>query len=324
LADYIRHQAESPASLLVTIRAGGSRPPLFLGHGIGGSLLTFRELIAELDEDQPVYGLRIPASLEEIDGPDPVPQAAKPDLIRRLAAVYVQHIRAAVPQGPYQLAGHSSAGLVVVEVAQQLRAMGSEVHLLALLDADIGQGTPRELPWKSWSALRIFFRRNVEELAHCYRFGMRELTMRKVNHYKRKFQVLLVRHLPRVSRPFPEAFITEAHFALALHAFRPDPYLGEVWNYVAQDEPRSHQDPSLGWRSQVSGLLQTVTLPGGHRTMFVQPYVNALAVHLESRLHPEVGNFPQVVVPTPPIHAVREQAGLFATVAELQSLGVEI
>ena len=43
-------------------------------------------------------------------------------------------MRRVQPDGPYQLGGWSFGGLVAYEMAQQLRAAGADVALLALLD----------------------------------------------------------------------------------------------------------------------------------------------------------------------------------------------
>jgi thioesterase domain-containing protein len=313
LADYIRHHAKDQPSLLVKLQPGGSRSPLFFAHGIGGSLLTFRELVRELGEDLPVYGLTVPSSFEEMGG------GPGPDLIQRLAASYLEHIRAVAPHGPYQLAGHSSAALVLVEAAHQLLARGSEVHLLALLDSDIGQGPGREKPWKSWRALRGFLQRNLEDLQAASRSGIRDLAMRKFNYYKLKFQLTLLQRLPRQSRHFSTAFVTEGYLALALDTFRPEKYPGDVVHFLGQDETRSHNDPNLGWRPHISGKLENVVLPGDHQTMFAQPFVRAFALQLGARLNPGADR-PAV---TPPVPATLEKDLRQPSIPKIQCIGVE-
>jgi amino acid adenylation domain-containing protein len=314
LADYIRHHAKDQPSLLVRLQPGASRPPLFFAHGIGGSLLTFRELVQALGEDLPVYGLTVPLSFEEMGGGGP-----GPDLIQRLAASYLEHIRAVDPHGPYQLAGHSSAALVLVEAANQLLAQGSEVHLLALLDSDIGQGPSREKPWKSWRGLKGFLQRNLEDLQQASRSGIRDLAMRKVNYYKLKFQLTLLQRLPRQSRHFSTAFVTEGYLALALNTFRPENYPGDVVHFLGQDEARSHNDPNLGWRPYLSGKLENVALPGDHQTIFTQPHVRAFGLQLGARLYSRA----DTPVVTPPVPASLEKDLGQSSMREIQCIGVE-
>src|SRR6202035_2313897 len=50
---------------------------------------------------------------------------------------YIQAIQTVQPTGPYLLGGWSMGGVVAYEMAQQLRAQGQGVALLALLDGRI-------------------------------------------------------------------------------------------------------------------------------------------------------------------------------------------
>ena len=251
--------------------------PLFVAHGVGGSLLTFRELAEQLGEDQPIYGLRLPASLDEIG-------STGPDLLPKLASWYLHAIRTVVPDGPYQLAGHSSAGLVLFEIATQLREAGYPVPLLALLDSDIKPGKNFDAPWKSWSALEAYLQRTQAELALTARIGVRELIQRRKNHQKRKFQLWLVQRCPGLCRHFKPAFVLEGHLVFALNSYETGRYLGDAVLFVAEEEPRNHDDPSLGWRSMILGHLELVKAPGGHESMLAQPFVRHLATLLNARL----------------------------------------
>ena len=49
--------------------------------------------------------------------------------------MFVAEIRGVQPGGPYYLSGHSAAGIVAFEVAQQLRAQGEDVALLAIVES---------------------------------------------------------------------------------------------------------------------------------------------------------------------------------------------
>ena len=301
LASYIRDHSQGETPIVLKLREGGSRVPLFVAHGIGGSLLTFRELTEQLGPDQPVYGLRIPASLYEIGSWENGIEIG-PVLIQRLAATYVEHMRAMVPNGPYQLAGHSSAGLVVVEVANQLRQMGCEVHLLVLLDPDISPGKSNGKPWASWEACKGFLQRTWTELKLAPKYGIREMVERRINHHKLQFQFWFVQRFRRFPRLYQSAFATEGCLAVALHTFRPDNYLGETVLFVGQDEPRNHNDPSLGWNPYIAGRFDIVTLPGGHHSIFEHPFVSALANHFSARLYPSVDSSEPVFPTHPPMY----------------------
>ena len=147
LATYLRQSSAERWPALVTLQAGTNLPPLFIAHGIRGSLLSFVELAAQLGPEQPVYGLQLPASID-------VHQAN----LKALAANYVRQVRAIQPSGPYHFAGHSSGGLVVFEMACQLSEEGETVGLLALLDCDPDTGKSAHRPFRDWNSLKASFR----------------------------------------------------------------------------------------------------------------------------------------------------------------------
>src|SRR5262249_16383511 len=81
-----------------------------------------------LGREQPFYGIRSRGLHGETD---------LPTTLEDMAAEYVAAIRHAQPEGPYHLGGWSVGGVVALEMAQQLLAMGENVALLALLDTTI-------------------------------------------------------------------------------------------------------------------------------------------------------------------------------------------
>jgi amino acid adenylation domain-containing protein len=169
LAAYLRHSPAGKWPALVTIQAGASLLPLFIAHGIGGSLLSFIELAAELGSAQPVYGLQLPAFLDQHQAD-----------LRVLAANCVKQVRAIQPSGPYHLAGHSSGGMIVFEMACQLVEQGETVGLLALLDCDPNTGKTRHRLFSNWDSLKASFRRARVEFAES-KLGIREFAALKTS-----------------------------------------------------------------------------------------------------------------------------------------------
>nr|WP_238356597.1 non-ribosomal peptide synthetase [Kribbella italica] len=112
--------------VLLPLRIGGGRPPLFCIHPASGISWTYSGLLRHLAPDQPLYGLQS----RKLSDP-----AYTPDSIEAIAADYVEQIRTVQPQGPYYLLGWSFGGNLAHEIAVQLQASGQEVGLLALLDA---------------------------------------------------------------------------------------------------------------------------------------------------------------------------------------------
>ncbi|HEV2846315.1 MAG TPA: thioesterase domain-containing protein, partial [Thermoanaerobaculia bacterium] len=112
-------------SVLVGLQPGGSKPPLFLVHPLSGELFLYRQLIAALGPEQPVYGFQaVGFATDE----EPL------ETIEEMAAAYVSALLAFQPQGPYLLAGSSMGGPLAFEMARKLRSESREVAFLGLID----------------------------------------------------------------------------------------------------------------------------------------------------------------------------------------------
>ncbi|MEV6393082.1 amino acid adenylation domain-containing protein [Nocardia xishanensis] len=118
--------AESALRVLLPIRAGGTRPPVFCLPPMSGMSWTYAGLARFLPADQPIYGLQSPALTE----PDYRPATAT-EIVRR----YVTEIKTVQPEGPYRLLGWSLGGVLAHAVAIELQAGGDRVDLLAILDS---------------------------------------------------------------------------------------------------------------------------------------------------------------------------------------------
>jgi thioesterase domain-containing protein len=112
--------------VLLPIRAGGTRAPLFCLPPAGGASWCYMPLARSIPPDIPLYGLQSPG----LDG-----TAAIPGSLPELASTYLRHIRAIQPDGPYHLLGWSLGGIIAHEIAVQLQAAGQQVAALILLDA---------------------------------------------------------------------------------------------------------------------------------------------------------------------------------------------
>jgi len=123
-------------SNLVPIKPAGTRPPLFALTAGDGNVVGFAPLARHLAADQPLYALQ-PSGL---DG-----QAAIDRGIATMATSCIEELRTVQPHGPYLLAGRCNGATVAYEIAQQLRAAGEEVALLASLDSDPPNAGPLEI-----------------------------------------------------------------------------------------------------------------------------------------------------------------------------------
>jgi len=102
--------------------------PLFIVAGMFGNVLNLRHLALPFSTERRVFGVQARGLVG----------TAKPhNRVAAAARDYLAEIRRVQPVGPYLLAGYSGGGVTAYEMAQQLRAMGQEVGVLALLDTPL-------------------------------------------------------------------------------------------------------------------------------------------------------------------------------------------
>ncbi|MFJ8013281.1 amino acid adenylation domain-containing protein [Streptomyces sp. NPDC096339] len=112
--------------VLLPLRPGGDRPPLFCVHASGGLSWNYGPLLRELPSNQPVYGIQA-RGLARTE--------ALPGGVEEMAADYVAQIRTVQPTGPYHLLGWSLGGRIAQAMAALFESEGEQVATLALLDA---------------------------------------------------------------------------------------------------------------------------------------------------------------------------------------------
>ncbi|HJQ02898.1 MAG TPA: amino acid adenylation domain-containing protein [Jatrophihabitans sp.] len=116
--------ARGPVALL---SEGVGIEPLFLVHAVGGTVLPYTQLAAELADRYQVYGIQAPALVA------PSPPVA--ETLPELAARYLAELRTIQPAGPYRIGGWSMGGLLAHEIVRRLERDGETVELMILLDA---------------------------------------------------------------------------------------------------------------------------------------------------------------------------------------------
>ncbi|WP_393054776.1 amino acid adenylation domain-containing protein [Streptomyces sp. LN549] len=112
--------------VVLRLRGGNARTPLFAIHPAGGIAWCYAGLAARLGADQPLYGIQARGLVRD----EPLPRTLEDE-----AADYVLRIREVQAHGPYRLTGWSVGGVLAHTVAVLLQKSGEEVELLALLDA---------------------------------------------------------------------------------------------------------------------------------------------------------------------------------------------
>jgi amino acid adenylation domain-containing protein len=272
LAAYLRQAPAGRWPALATLQAGTLLPPLFIAHGIGGSLLTFIDLAEALGPEQPVYGLQLPAFIDQHQAQ-----------LGILAANYLKQVRSVQPFGPYNLAGHSSGGLIVYEMACQLMEQGETVGLLALLDCDPNTGKNVHRPFRDWHSFKASFRRAWTELT-VSEFGVKERLERMIVYRKIKIRTWLASRSRRLGRVRGLLLGAEGYLAPAIRDYELRSYPGKATLFVALNEPGSNPDPANAWAGKILGGCETRLLPGTHSSILTRPQVTTLAQEIRQRL----------------------------------------
>lgn len=113
------------SSPLITLKAKGSRRPLYGIDSTGNHVLMYQPLAQALCNDQPVYGIQLHNIFTL------APQEIS---IAVLAKEYAKEIVQHQPEGPYHLLGWSLGGVIALAIAQALEELEQNVAFLGFLD----------------------------------------------------------------------------------------------------------------------------------------------------------------------------------------------
>jgi thioesterase domain-containing protein len=260
---------------LVTIQPGsGSGPPLFCVHAEAGDVSLYHALAAHLGPERAVLGLCAP----------PAGELAEHERLEQMAARHVRTIRAAQAVGPYVIVGECTGGALAYEIAQQLRADGQEIALLALIDA-WAPGLPRLAGWMPKPLYRIVHRLRVLAFhgENLIRLGMRERVAYAASKARRAGRALGAK-ASAVLRRSAAGVSPQLVFREAAAAYTPEPYGGSLVVLRAAAMPLGSRAPrDLGW----GGLVEQVeveTIPGYFTTPISEPGVRVLAERVARQL----------------------------------------
>jgi thioesterase domain-containing protein len=243
LAAVLEQPIAPPVPSLVQLKPGSKEPPVFIAHGLGGSVIDFYQVVKHIDTEHAIHGLQA----KGIDGiEEPL------DRIEDMAAYALDAIRRLQPHGPYLLIGFSLGGLVALEIAQQLTAQGEKIGLLAMLDS-------------------------YPHASRLSRAQRARLSMRQT--WRRAARRL---HWLGVPLPFETTVEASQSPALqhfrdisyrALGLYQPRFYPGKI-NFVRAAIPTDFPaDPAAFW-SKLSQGFELTTVPGDH--------IGLMTIHFES------------------------------------------
>ncbi|MGD1022109.1 MAG: amino acid adenylation domain-containing protein [Candidatus Sulfotelmatobacter sp.] len=255
LVALVRLETPSAArSAVIALQPLGSKPPLFFVHGLGGSVLRFRDLARHMAPGQPFFGIQA----QGLDGTQPCLQR-----VEDMADVYLEHLRSAQPEGPYYLGGYSFGGYVALEMARRLQAQGEEIRALVLLDT---------YAVESKSVFERFLSLSTEQ---------------KIAYLKRRMRRYQKGIKRRIDFTFLPAAVKNVRRTLAAaeNNYKLEAYSGRILLFRASEKGlRGLEDPTGGWHKYVAGGLEVHEIDGDHGDVLDEPNVESLARELRDCL----------------------------------------
>jgi aspartate racemase len=276
IAELVRNRfSPNTDSPLVPIQPAGTRPPLFIVHGVGGNVVNFYGLSMRMGANQPVYGVQAQSLLTN-----------QPALLRLkdMAAYYLAEIRKVQPHGPYKFLGYSFGGTVVLEMAHLLREAGETVALLGMLDA-------KTLHYEEEMARTRSVQAKIEHRVSRFRGNTGQLDPKsRVAYIWDKISTRAIRYSCMAAaalrlRQVP-SFMKSAYdinfVALRNHTLRP--FDGKLILFRANEQDFADGAYDLGWGPFFRGGVEVHELPGDHDRIFLEPNIDALASSLRASL----------------------------------------
>jgi thioesterase domain-containing protein len=263
LAASLREENDaSQWSSLVPIQTEGPRTPFFCIHPAGGNVLCYLQLSQQLGSDQPFYGLQAPG----VDGIRE-PLASVPEM----ASEYLEAIRRVQPRGPYAVGGWSFGGIVAYEIAQQIRAAGEDMQLLAIIDAGV---------LYAMAVLLSFFPKGEMGVTEALRLP----TGDQLERFRRRTAPAGL--VPEDADETLATWIFRVFVSnmRATFDYRPEPYDGKLTLFQAHDKiVQTRHEPHREWRRQCREV-ERVNVSGNHLTVVHEPHVRELAAGLRDAL----------------------------------------
>ena len=237
-------------SSLVPIQTGGSKPPFFCVHGLGGTVVRFHQLARHLGADRPFYGL-------QAQGLNPSHPCH--NRIEDMATHYLREMRSVQPQGPYFIGGYSFGGLVAIEMARRLVNEGEEPSLVALFDT---------FPGKLKSNISLFGK------------FLRKPVRQWLPYLWRKVRIHVRWHINRIWFPRRIVEVWDAS-SQAEQAYVPCLYPGRLVLFRPSERSlRSDQESHGGWDQWAADGVEVHEIIGDHGSITKEPKVRLLAEEL--------------------------------------------
>jgi amino acid adenylation domain-containing protein len=277
LASFIEeYEYDDSYNVLVPIKDSGTKPPLYIVHGIGLNILNLRGLAMQMDIDQPVFGLQAVG----LNGKDETLEN-----IEEVATFYINEILHHNPEGPYAIAGYSFGGYIAFEMVKQLKVMKKKVILLAMFDTNVQNPAHQ---------YKLFKKIKVKSIRQYHKVKFRIKSFAKdpiadINFLKTYFQHRINSSFSKAYHPenmpaFMVVIAKKLEHALRVYSMKPCDVKIDL--FKANERLYFVDDPKfLGWKKYALGGVQVYTIPGDHKIMLYPPNDKIMADILQNRLN---------------------------------------
>jgi thioesterase domain-containing protein len=243
----------------------GTAPPVFIAHGIGGTVMELFQLVNHIDVPNAIYGTQAVG----IDG-----KSNPLETIGDMAEIYLDAIKKVQPHGPYFLIGHSLGGLILLEMAQLLSSEREQIGLLAMMDS---------YPHASYLSLgqraRLLCGQAIRRVS-------RALHLNGTRRPTREEGWTGIYRAPAGASFAPAMRRVREKADLALKRYQPRFYQGAIRFLRAEVVTSFPADPLPIW-AHLAAKFEMETVPGDHLGMLTTHFQSAASIltrHLKSAL----------------------------------------
>jgi len=267
LASLLEQATLPRFSPFIRLKAGSVKPPILMAHGLGGRA-RFSQLAKHIQTCHPIYGIQA----KGIDGRE------EPfDRIEDMAEFYLGALNQVQQEGPYILIGYSFGGLVALEMAQRLFAMGKNIGLLVLVDA-----YPHPRYMSAGQRLRLSVQRAGRHVSEMRQRPIKGAISYFISGLKHRMRIAQnhsgspVPEAPRLSLARTTLQVQKKAY-LALARYRPQPYPGKIKFVKSESDSYFPGDPVPVW-ANLATSLEVETVPGSHLNMVTTHFESLAAI----------------------------------------------
>lgn len=260
--------------VVVPIKEGGAKTPIFLIHAGGLNILLYKSLGHFFEEDQPLYGLQGLG----LDG-----DTSHLSTIESIASRYLVEVLEQEPDGPYIILGYSYGGVIAFEMARQLLRMDKKVKMLGVLDTNVSgrNDASGEIP-RFYDKIKRQFRKAIYIGGAFLKYPEDVLNYQKLvfnrkfnKNFEEKQEDQIYDYEPHIVQAYEDAY----------HRYRMQPLDIEIHLFRADKRVYFVDDSEyLGWKKYALKGVKVHRVPGDHKTFLLPPNSKMVARLIEDNL----------------------------------------